>query len=423
MLRSNTRSAAVVSRLRPKLGPVGLLATGALVACGVLVPLERAARPVVDAGADAPSGALACGPIPDRPTSQPAMPSRDMIVYAAVTWAVHPDQGSDDFCPTGVNLDGLITEPDCTQTRACEPHPPSVLPEFRVTECDYANGADNALGALLEKVAQRIDQIVAEPKDLITKAYSNLLVTLVDYNGGADDEDVTVRFEGAIGLDTIGVIRDSFSVVPQLPVVWDGTQDVGWIVDQRSVITEGTIQRPAHVATGYVRDRVLVVPEVGPGLVPVVSMGASGVMHAGGVFTAFIDPLPDGRTRLVRARLGVRVASSAMLAALGPMRVNPNDKLERLCDQSSILYPGFRSAICGALDLPASGGRPDRSARCGMASLTAHATFVESRVARNPDGSRRIESRDLIGLPCVEEKTKWCDDCAWDRADRCPLAE
>ncbi len=419
MLRSRWRPASIAA----------LTGAAALAACELVVPLSGgpAAGPS-DATVDVAARLDPCGPIPEPGDGGPAPSSLPDLLFATSEWSfdeIVSDAGARGFCELAAfNLDQLETrDPGCAIDRACTQNQTGVPAKVA---CDGPGGVDNAMAKLIESVIKLAPGAEArfDANALLGSGVANVLFELVDYNREADDPDVQVNFYTTAGF--AGFTYDAgrplgFDDVAGLPKVWDGTRDIEWILDERSVKT-GLGVKPRFTAPAWVRDYVLVVPSTGAGAVP---FGLGGIGYRSGILVArIVPPAPGKKFRLTHGRLGARVPSSVLLGAVGTFGDPFSDGGARFCDPSvRPNYEFLRGSICGALDLPANGAGPNADAPCGDLSFASHFQAVESRVAIEDNVA--VVGKSLIGFeaPCASPDggEQWCDDCAWDASSRCPI--
>lgn len=252
-----------------------------------------------------------------------------------------------------------------------------------------------------------------------------VVIALHDYSGEANDEQVQVHVYNAVGIEGLdaGVTSDtSPSEVLALPEVWDGGQDVAWIVGNDSVVGSGALATARVRADGYVTEDTLVVPNVGAIGLP---LGLGRVVVARDAVLVGRLERPTNATarhRLTHVRIGARVASAQVLSAVGGV-TNPLRDKTKLCDPAGAAdYEAFfRAPLCGHMDLPTGGASPSAKVRCGDMSFGANGAFAEARLSRLPNGDL-VLGQPPIGIrePCLDDAgTVFCDDCDWDAPRRC----
>jgi hypothetical protein len=430
-----------------------LMLGSCIAACELLIPLERdpnashdASTPV-DAG---PDRGISCGQdLPQKLTQPTGGENVEPIVFAGVRWAYQQGDAGDIFCADGFDLDHLNTRAPldagdggvvaCTVDRACAPYPPpSIEHAIYVDSCDLDGGVDNVMPELINRLKSSLTFLqlqLPDPNDVLAKGFANGLLVLTDWNGQRDDDRVTVSIFSALGMEDPGIITDSVVQVQQRrPLIWDGGQDAAWIVDdlsvdQKNTPTLGTIPLPKYEAEGYVRNNVLAVPQLGPGIVGVIPVGRSGLHYRYGTLMALIEPPEPEKNlpyRLTHARLGLWFESSELLSALGSIGVASS----QLCVPEGInptFYSLGRQSTCASLDLPnpEAGSGPDPNAHCSLISMTAHTTYIQSRLSRDDAGRTVVGHREVTDPPCVDKDagTEFCDDCAWPEPRRCPIPD
>lgn len=423
-----------------------------MAACQWLVALRGAEVTAdVDAsddGATAPDAHIPaapdpCGPVPPGPPASDVganRPSQPPFFFAVRRWAFRND-GPDKsplFCDDpGFNLDGKNTwrgdaATGCAEQRSC------VTPTV-ATACDYEHGVDNALPGVLDLILQvpgvNPGARTFDPNRVIEVGATNLLLELDDYNGEADDRAVRVRFWVAAREERLRLPRDGGSPVvsiadlASMPVVWDGGGPSSWVVDRRSILGEAgsELVTSRYLADGYVTGGVLVVPETGPGLLPISVPGGGGTSYRSGVLVAGIERSvgADGVVQLAlsRGRLAMRMPSASLLSVVGNSRNPSSTKSGQLCEpRNASDYQSFaRTTLCGRLDLPMPGST-DETLNCGELSAALFFSSVQSALSR-VDGGRVLAIEDSTlgsGVPCPDDAgTQWCDDCAWSGPSRC----
>jgi hypothetical protein len=414
-------------------------ASALAVACRLIVPLGGDDGPRPSTGG--PDAAIAgggidpCGPIP-KPLEGSIAPSQEPLRFVMARWAFISleEESKPDFCTsTGFDLDGKNTAPllpDCPDQRSCAPPDAARMSAF----CDEVDGVDNALGevargALKEQLADTID-----PNGFLATGAVNVLLQLSDWNRERNDDSVTLASYASAGYSLFDAGSDpavGVADIAKLPKVWDGGQsDFEWTVDETSV--DASVLNPRFVATGFVRDDVLVIPATGPGIVPFAS--STVVSSQGTLMAKIVRFQANGgdHFRLTHGRLGASVPSSAVLNAAGAL-ATPGEHEKQLClgtPQGTLFYSLTRAYVCPSLDMPADGGPPNADLSCGNVSVGMRFVAVEGRFARS-GGQVIVRANPLqIRPPCYDDggtsdagPTVWCDDCQWDSPRRCPTTQ
>lgn len=401
------------------------LATGALGVAACLVNFE-AVGPV--AAADA-----AVGPSTAPPDPCAALPARrdggalaatanvPPILFAAYTFALKAD-GDPLLCDEpGFDIDGIDTgPPGVCDNPACRALPSTGV--HNSAKCDAPGGVDNAGLALFNKVAQvpgAAPQLKAITiNDYVRRGLLNLLVELTDYNGQEEDDQVTANFYLSSGMDGITAKPNGLKEVVALPLVWDGTQpDTAWVVDERSVRSEGRFVFPRQTATGYVRQGLLAIPSTGSGVTP--SLFGEPTTFDDGIFLARIVR-DGGRYRLTHGRMGMRLPSRVFLNSIGRFVSGAT----QLCDKPNAgPYAILRDVVCGYLDLPTGPVNPNVD--CDTLSFSLAFLATEARLALTESSELKLGQTFVGAKPaCPDDAgTEWCDDCAWPETRRCAATD
>jgi hypothetical protein len=409
----------------PRIALVSLLA---LAACQWLVPLRGEPPESPDAGIDA--GATdPCGPIVLTPPS-PSVPDDaggSPIVLGLYLWDYKKSDGQGSLCAEpGFNLDGLDTAlPSCTPV-SC-----SLPPGASATDaCDDAEGRDDALATILDLMSTALSggtesTQTFNPTVALQRGVMNLIIEVRNYGGGRDDPSVEVALWLSSGIAGVGQPDTlKYDALQAMPALWDGGQDVEWMIDETSVIRQGEwFVTPKVLSKGYVRDGVLVVPSTGPMELP--SLSGSPLALRDAVFMGRLFQ-HEGRWTLTQGRIGATFDNASFLGLFGASRfASP----EQLCERSNKkLYDLLRGSICSSLDLPPDGGAPNAAVPCGSLSAAFSVAAAETKIAYRTGGPNGVRV-PLTGVsgglhrtpPCPDDAGIWCDDCAWPAPRRCPL--
>lgn len=398
----------------------------ALVGFQIEAPVDASA-PLTDAGGEGGAEQFdPCGVPPPRPT--PRVDDRTKIrplVFAAYIWGLETPPGRNDLCEQpGFNLDNLDTGPvgSCNENVACK-RLEGTLAATQLAPCDEPGGIDNMALRMVSYVRQSSgggETVIGaiDPGPVVTRGASNILIELTDYNGKERDDSVNVAFYSSAGMDGVDAGGLGIEQIKLLPEIWDGGQDAAWVVSESSVGVESTFAPAKYSFPGYVRGDLLIVPvmQLGFGPPSIFTLGERSTSP--GIFMGKLVRKGD-RFELTHARFSVTVKSSSLLAAVGRIRNGEN----QLCTSAEkTRYEFFKSGACGALDMPADAGAPDPNVSCAELSLAFQMAAVESRIARNEDGSMKL-GRGYTSYtidPCPDDAgTVWCDDCAWPTPGRC----
>ncbi|MSP26505.1 MAG: hypothetical protein EXR75_15430 [Myxococcales bacterium] len=165
------------------------IAGGALVALASGCALSDFAQDAASAGT---SGGAICehATVPLPPAAKSAPTAGDIwLAWRTIRFDTATDGG-----PLGLDLDASCT---CQgQDQQCQP-PAGVEPV-----CDLAEGRDNAAAGFIEVLAERlsITSLGALFVKSAEKGESTVLVRITGYNGGQNDDVVTVRVYGSAGF-------------------------------------------------------------------------------------------------------------------------------------------------------------------------------------------------------------------------------
>ena len=194
--------------------------------------------------------------------------------------------------------------------------------------------------------------------DDIEAGARTLIVAVRDYNGAADDTDVTVGLIASEGLDSAS------DGGPR----WDGT-------DMWSH-TDKWLSGPTLPLSGYVKDHVLVTRPTNL----VMSFGGFSLRLRLASIVGTIDPVAPGR--LLDGVVIGRGVANELIAASGQLPVQG----ERCAISTS---PLAIATICGARDIGSSAGG-DASATCDSISVamgfSAVGAGINPAAQKDPDG-------------------------------------
>jgi hypothetical protein len=244
-------------------------------------------------------------------------------------------------------------------------------------QCDGDGGIDNAFGTIAFVDALRGNEF---ENDEVECGRRTMLLVLRNYNGLANDSSVTIAPVVSPGLDTphdAGEVASQCNDSGPLPLVysphWDGTDN--WSSDDSFVQFKS--RDPYQFLKGYVRDWKLVARAARTQSVPF-PVGPVVMETAQAVFVAEIDPLDDTLKPLERAPgtrasfVNLRGQITARIPVSSVFRAVHNLETRQfrgfLCPDN-VVYPAFKSSICGALDLVAAADNDFKGAACDALSL------------------------------------------------------
>lgn len=341
---------------------MSVLVATALLACpstDLLIsggPEQHSGAPDTSLEAAAASGCvLATPPPPPRPVD---IPGSNKIVLAVRTLTLQPGK------PFGYDLDGYCTcdgGADFDNATACTPPTPNQA-------CDDSAGRDNATFGLLARFGR--EQTFHEEANAATfRGESTTLVEISDYGEVADDSSIKLVFytstgtwpmapDGGSYLDDAGTMPDGGRAA-HVPPKWD-SKDV-WATDPSSFANE----IPITQASGYVRDWVVVGKAERLQTMVLPSLGGSIALNDATFTMKLVQR--DGHWEAVDGQISGRVAAE---------QVNAIFRVERDIDASKPtckiveppLYPVFKNAICGALDVMENPNDDGRGRVCNALS-------------------------------------------------------
>lgn len=258
----------------------------------------------------------------------------------------------------GYDLDGVCT---CDK-RPGVPNDGGSTCLARSTVCDLDGGIDNMVGTVAAASSPTVS-LATLPNRLVQGGQRTVLLQLGNYNGMANDTDVSIGAVLAEGIRTPPTDCDA-SVYQDASDRWTpgkcGTDT--WTISSASVIKSGQLL-PLVVGLGYVNDHHLVVRLKAPVTVPFTVESAVSIEEP--TLTATIVPLGadmqprdaaappgPGEARFFRLENGIiagRVALPNVLASLGSYRQGGPAGV-RVCANESV-FDLVRTQICANADL------------------------------------------------------------------------
>jgi hypothetical protein len=367
----------------PRFGRFGartLLALGFATAsaCSLLGPdLEH-----LDAlyGQTAPEAGRACVPArpPGAPDAAAAGSDRSFVTVFSTLGLLPPAD------PRGFDLDDRCT---CPEPASCRGDPKGNL-------CDPNGGIDNKLGTALQEIpaaAQFVDP--AQLRQHFAQGQSNVIFDVTGYNGTANDDSVDVYLIRSTGTPKAGDTGDTHSV-PK----FNGADAFDCVVDDVAACSSAGIVPALSPQRGYVRDQLLVVPDVSFTL----SVVAGYPIRGHGVLQARIEAFAAGAASEQRYALRDGIVAGALpvsdlVTAIALIELSPGVPL---CSDPSIMS-FIETQLCLARDstfAPAPGGD---GASCDAVS----AAFSFEAVPFVPHDPAPLPP----GTPCAAAAALKCD--------------
>lgn len=366
-----------------------LLAVG--FACAVYGPslLEAAdAGPDATAEGGADSGAESgCvgATWPGRPAADdPAAWDGGDVVVAVSALDVSPDAGGGNL--RGWNLDRTCT---CPGAPSCNPGDAAIF-------CDDALGRDNSAAILFADLGALGGGVFDSTKisSKIVAGEFSVVLRLLDYNGAANDRQVTAAIFASPG--TTGVEDGGNPTPPK----FDGT-DV-WTIDPATlfggngppyVSLPDTTDTAAYVSGGVlVASLNQVIVSISGTSVPIFLTGAT--------VTARVSPNGSGGFRLDDGLLSGRWPSGRLLTGLSGVK-DPLMSGTYLCGDSGT-YLALKRIICDGRDIVAAVQNDNTGAPCDALSISIGFTAVSARMGA-------VHAKTPPTAACG---ATWDDDCA-----------
>jgi hypothetical protein len=282
----------------PRFGVRTLFALGVVTAsaCSLLGPdLEH-----VDA--TAPEAGRAC--VPARPPGAPDAATaggsdRSFATVFTALGLLKPDD------PQGFDLDDRCT---CPEPSSCRGADGGDL-------CDPDGGIDNKLGSALQLIPGATQFVDPEQlKQHFAQGQSNVIIDVTGYNGTADDDRVEVYLIRSTGTPQ----TDGSFTMP----TFNGADSFDCVADD--VVTCNPIVPSGSPQPGYVRDQVLVLPDVDF----ILSVVAGYPIRGHGVLKARIEPFASGPAGEPRYALRDGIVAGALpvsdlITAISFIEVSP----------------------------------------------------------------------------------------------------
>jgi len=315
----------------------------ALATCQLISGVEDFEVVTGDTGPDAGVGgaAPACGhaTVPAPPTTD--SPGNDIDFTVAVrTIDLGEDNVTTPTPPPGLDIDGLCS---CQGEGASCTYPKKATAE---DYCDYDLGLDNAAarvfyrlrtGAGVEKFGSAYFNEAAE------QGRWSLLLRVRDYNGEANDTQVTVAIYEA---------GDLLMSQPTGPT-WDGSD--AWPVSSASLMN-GDLNTPVDVdVNAYVTDHVLVASVPAMTIRFQGSLGFFIVKSQATTISATIQEA-GGAFRLVQGVAAGRWRTQDVLFAMDEL--SSNGATQPFCNDGGFFYEAFKSILCQSADTLSALGSP-----------------------------------------------------------------
>jgi hypothetical protein len=345
----------------------GVVATAivAATACTIFNGLTpTAATTSTDAAADASldtaTGVDADGcnhAVPAAPPAQ-SSPGGAAVTFVAALRTITGIEPGDAGVVLGFDLDGVCTCPGPPSCRS-QAIPPA-------QNCDQPGGRDLQGNGLLSIFDQAYSAM--SPYGNITQHVAlgriGILFYIGDYNGEADDTQVTVAIYSSDGLPLVdgGTGDSGTNAVPR----WDGTDR--WLVDSDSFITSAPLDggfqyAPTYVtATAYVSQSTFVANL--PGLVLRLPFGEVPLQSV--IATARIVPDGDGGYDLQQGQLVARMSTATIFHVLA----QAVDSTGQFLCGTNPSYVELRTAVCQGADIMATPAADNTDAGCNAISIT-----------------------------------------------------
>lgn len=292
----------------------------------------------------------------------------------AVRWTgfSDPDGGA-----IGYDLDRACTCQDAASRPSCRA-PTSIEP------CDGPEGRDAVSESLLSLVGE-------DPNTAIRSGARTTLFQLIGWSGAPDDAEIVVQGypsaglwatnpEGTAFVDDGGVLPDGGKARP-IPPTWDGEER--WTIDPDGK-PGGT---PIFVASGYVRDNVLVVPVPPPNRVPGELVGPGilkGVDLQDAFLTGKLVKAADGRVAIEGGIVAGRVESRTLAGITALQKRDGGFVCEPL---APALAAAYVPRVCDARDIRAFAAEDGKGLPCDALSFGVAFRAAEAKegLLRRPD--------------------------------------
>jgi hypothetical protein len=345
-------------------------------------PLDASQSDATDGGAPEGGDARACTLTrwPARPSAGGTEDARNdiEIVNALMTFSAQPDPDAGPGTIQGYDLDGVCT---CPEPESC------VRPGGTRQVCDELGGVDNAGGQLLTLVALFANRAPDSNQRLRSGDYG-LLVLVREYNGQANDSQVTVAFLLSNGTDGI---QDGG--IPPRPK-YDGTDR--WTVDPKSVAGGSGppyvplfIDKSAYVSAGVLVATADFTLRLGRMTLQLVGSTVTGTLTKDAVGYHIDDGVIVGR-----------VAARTFLTNVSAID-DPFVDGGYMCGDSGT-YRDLKTKLCEMADIVSDLKQDNTGAPCDALSVSAHFTSSTAQLG------------SVFGLPPPPTPCgpQWIDDCA-----------
>lgn len=355
-----------------------------VVSCVDLDSLSAGGERPIDAGEDGGDAALPDPCAHARPPGPPAPePTDDGGADLPEFELALAELKLDPTTTPGFDLDGVCTC-DGREGTALAGRSSCARPANAVTDCDLDGGVDNAVAALERDNLPPNTSLANQSNRTIATGARTLLLSVSGYNGRANDDAVVVG--ALLGVDVQAGCPDAGDAGGWAP---GRCADDTWLVAPESVVFTGAQRRlPVAIATGYVRDRQLVVTFKGS-VVRVPFNDAHDIPFSNPVFSLGLVPLgvdlsprdPGGAPGPAEKRLwavedGVvagAIAGGDVLVLLGSIQTAGG----RFCTLPA--YDTVRDQACRTFDLGTGQGTATEPPRCDALSGAARLRLVPAR--------------------------------------------
>ncbi len=366
-----------------------------LLACQLIVGIERVDKSAPPAAAEDAAVQLEAGADPCSHARPPPPPTRDDAPNDTLD-RIYLGLRTVTLVPP--NTAGFDLDHSCT----CDVRPNTAFDggascaTMSKPKCDSDGGVDNELGGLFRSYAGFVDiDKAADIDGIIASGRQNSILVISKYNGRANDNDVAFGIFSSEGMREGPACPSSTTV--------DGFSTPGWCGEDVWTASSLTVQRsgdsfvPKVVGTGYVTNYRFVVEFGAPLLLP---FGGNALEVSSAVATGRLVPLDEkleivetataasfDRIRYWRAEegtIGGRIASADLLFAVGLVN-NAGDgggtNKPLLCTLPQ--FAALKSAICDHVDVSHSTSLDfTADARCDALSIAIGTTAASVKIGK-----------------------------------------
>lgn len=337
-------------------------------------------------GGDAGDPPCSAARWPDRPAKDDGTPSVPEFVVALRALELDPDAGAGAL--RGWDLDRRCT---CPGRPSCNPAADAAV------VCDDTSGRDNAAGVLFAQFSAFAGDAFNTMKlnQMVANGRFTVLVRVRDYNGGANDTQLTAAIflsNGMKGAEDAGG--------PQTPQ-WDGTDE--WTVDPNSLFGGGGppfVPLPDAVDTSaYVTNGVMVAVLNEVNIAFTAGTGTANLhLDVQGAVITGRPAQKAGGWSIDDVVLSGRWSSRKLLTSFAPLKdpLGPG----YLCGDSGT-YASIRKLVCNGRDITAAPQNDNTNAYCDALSIGFGFAVAPAKMAL-------VNPRPTPPQPCG---ASWDDDC------------